>query len=668
MHYEKNNLLAFIIVLICFPAFLFAQEISNEFGQITTADFDLKPEGFLKDANAVVIYDIGDSEFIRSDYGFSISFKRNTRIKIFNEAGIENAEITIPYFRNDNFTESVSEIQATTYYLENGIITSTKLSKSHIYEEKINENWFIKKFTFPSVKAGSVIELSYTHYTPYKFHLQDWEFQSEIPTIYSQYTVHLIPFFNYFFMLQGADHFDKRDSWVETGLPKMYNGVEYRTKTHTFVMKNVPAFEDESFITSRDDYIIKLDFQLSEQIRSDGSKIEHMTTWENFIRDMLKNDKFGKFQKALERKSKSFVKENKLLDLDPVQRFMFIVDHVKSDYIWNNRNRLFSQQKPAEFLKNQKGNSSEINLYLTALLNAAGIEAYPLILSTRDHGKIKLDFPFYRFFNYVIVAAHIDNKIVLTDGTAIYLNNDKIPSKCFNDKGLIMREKTEDWIQLNDSQLSANFTSFQINISPEFDTIFATISDVSQLYVAERMKERYLDNPENLKQAIEKKGYEQVEVIETRSFDDASKPYIVIYSVQKGIDYFDDKYLIPPFLLEPVKTNPFKGKERTYPIDMTFPVQYKFMAEITIPEGYQLKTHPKPQSSDNEFLAIQYNVSTQKNTVTVNGLYEFKKAVYSSAKYESLKNFYNLVIKQFNESLVFEKKPESESEGDTDGS
>ena len=76
----------------------------------------------------------------------------------------------------------------------------------------------------------------------------------------------------------------------------------------------------------------------------------------------------------------------------------------------------------------------------------------------------------------------------MTDGSAIYLRNDKIPSKCFNDKGLIMKSDEVEWLPLTDTQISSNFININIKISPDFDTITADISDVSQLYIAEEMK------------------------------------------------------------------------------------------------------------------------------------------------------------------------------------
>ncbi len=656
--------LALPVLLLAGSITLNAQGLTYEYGEITDSDYKLKSVGFLKDADAVVIYDIGESDFFRADYNFYINFERKTRIKIFSKAGIENATIVIPFYKGDDFTEKVSGIKGVTYNLEDGSVKKTKLDKSQIFEEKVNENWYIKKFTMPAVKEGSVIEFSYDHDTPYKANLQDWEFQREIPTLYSEYTVHLTPFYNYIFLLQGDDHFDKHDSWVEDGLPRKMGTIEYKMQTHRFVKKSIPAFEDESFITSKNDYIIKLDFQLTSIIRADGSKIEYLTTWEDFIKDLLKSEEFGKYQKTLERKSKSFVKENQLLDYPPMERFQLIVNHVKNDYVWDHYKRLFAKKSASDFLKSKSGNCSEINLYLAALLNAAGLEAYPLILSTRDHGKIKIDYPFWRFFNYVVVAARINDRWILTDGTAIQLKNDKIPSMCFNDNGLLIRDQAVEWINLTDTETSSLYTNLKITCHEKFDSLSANISLISHLYVAEKLKLQYTDNLEKIKKNFEENGYQAVEIKETRNFEEPEKPYIIIGDVQKSIDMIDGKYLVQPFLSEVADENPFKGNDRKYPIDMTFPVQHKYFSEITIPEGYQLTGHPSNKKTDNEFIALEYNVETRDNMVTVTGYYEFKKAVYDASKFADLKAFFNLVIKQFNEALVFEKTVPDGSTGD----
>ena len=62
-----------------------AQTLSKEYGCIGQYDVDYTCTGEDKAAEAVVLYDIGKSYFIRDDNGFDLVFERRTRIKIFSD-------------------------------------------------------------------------------------------------------------------------------------------------------------------------------------------------------------------------------------------------------------------------------------------------------------------------------------------------------------------------------------------------------------------------------------------------------------------------------------------------------------------------------------------------------------------------------------------------------
>jgi len=52
----------------------------------------------------------------------------------------------------------------------------------------VNEAYSQKKFAFPNVREGSIIEYKYTMVSPYIFQLDDWKFQYEIPVKWSEFT------------------------------------------------------------------------------------------------------------------------------------------------------------------------------------------------------------------------------------------------------------------------------------------------------------------------------------------------------------------------------------------------------------------------------------------------------------------------------------------------
>jgi hypothetical protein len=434
---HKSFLLLLIIVL---PYILTAQNFSNEFGEITEADISFIEYEKDKDAEAVVIYDKGKSVFYNVGEDFHISLYRKTRIKILKEAGLEYAEIEIPFYKDESYKERVRAIEAFTYNFENGEIVKTKVEYDQIFEEKVTENWYIKKFAMPDVKIGSVIEFKYDHIKPNIWYLPDWEFQREIPTIFSQYIVRTIPFFDYMWRLQGVDNLHKQDSYVDHNLGRKFGPYDYNDIINIFEMKDVPSFKDESFISSKNDYILKVDFQLSQIHSLDGSTKDILTTWEDMVTDLLDHDHFGKYLKSCHNDFSSIVSKKNLLAIDEVERMKDIMNYVKSNFSWDGYNRKFASKSFREFEKEKQGNSAEINLFLSAAFNAAGIEAYPVIISTRDHGKIIKKYPFAHAFNYVIVWAKVKDKWSLYDATDSYCPNDRIPMKCINDVGLLIKK------------------------------------------------------------------------------------------------------------------------------------------------------------------------------------------------------------------------------------
>jgi hypothetical protein len=79
------------------------QNFSKEFGKIAKDEIELTEYALDKDAEAVVLFDLGTSYFVETDNSFDVIFERTTRIKILSESGIKWAEVEIPFIRRVTF-------------------------------------------------------------------------------------------------------------------------------------------------------------------------------------------------------------------------------------------------------------------------------------------------------------------------------------------------------------------------------------------------------------------------------------------------------------------------------------------------------------------------------------------------------------------------------------
>lgn len=633
------------------------QDYFKAYGNITAADLSINTCSYEPNADAIVIFNVGKSSFERVDNGFDVIFKSLTRIKILNEAGIRHAQVEIPYYRQGEIYEQISNIKARTYTVENGIVTGiSELDLKTCYDEDLKENWKVKKFALPNVKTGSIIEYTYDLRSQYHFNFRDWEFQWDIPVLYSEYEARLIPFYEYSWLVQGTQKLDVYENYEDKGqLPRQFSNIEYRDMVYRFALKNIPSFKDEEYITSKSDYILKIDFQLSGVTYPDGTKQNIMTTWPELIKDYLKQEDFGKYISKSEKLAQKMIVADSLLGKSTINIAKYIVRSTKEKFTWNGYNRQFANLSPSDLIKEKTGNSADINLWMIGALRAAGIEAYPVILSTRSHGKILSDYPFSSAFNYVVACAYVDDKAIWLDATDLYCPFTKIPIHCMNDKGLIVDKEKMAWLDLKYNKMSIKNYIITIDSidSHQKVTILTTATD----YEAIDLRNKYATNLPRLKDHLKDKLYEIDESsVTVRNATDTEKPFIYNFSFKTSTEKINDKLYISPFFAEVITSNPFKQKTRTYPIDFTFPFRTTYIATISIPAGYKVDYLPENMILDDELFNLEYTVTQSEGVLNIFFSYSAKQALYGSDKYSRVKAHYNRVVTKGNEKIVFSRK------------
>src|SRR5687768_3744122 len=152
--------LIFSLLLLSFHSLIAQEKSPVKFGNVDPADFARKIYSIDSSATAVVIANIGSTDIEGNSKGwFSLVFKRFARIHILNKNAYDVANISIPLFTDGDAEEQLDKLKAVTYNLEDGKVVETKLDvKSNVFKDKINKNLVLKKFTFPNVKEGSIIE------------------------------------------------------------------------------------------------------------------------------------------------------------------------------------------------------------------------------------------------------------------------------------------------------------------------------------------------------------------------------------------------------------------------------------------------------------------------------------------------------------------------------
>ncbi|MBN2639142.1 MAG: DUF3857 and transglutaminase domain-containing protein, partial [Bacteroidales bacterium] len=548
-------------------------------------------------AEAVVLSNVRKIDFQYSDKDNDIVIisQTTTRIKILTDAGLEYAKVSIPYITSENVNENVYNVRGATYNLENGEIVTTKLNSKEVYTEQDGPNSYEAKFALPNVKKGSVIEYRYKKNSYYKFFLDPWYFQQQIPVVYSELIVKVPALYEYSWLLQGARKFGYYDGHVER-TEHFYGSYKFKDVVYDMAMYDVPAFRKEKYITSVGDYIMKIDFQLSKINYPTGGTEEVISTWDKLINKFLTRGLYGKYIKQSKRLSDKLIDTKALAKEPEAVRFDKIMDFVKSNYTWNQYNSKFTSEDPSELIKKGTGNSTDLNLFAIALLEKAGIEAYPVLISTRKHGKIKYNYPYVQFFNYMIILARVNGNYILTDATNPYLLNNRLPERCINDKGLILKEGSKvQWVNLVGEIPSESMYSNTISYANR--KLHVDVNLMETEYFAADDRDEYKGQKDLLIKDLDSKKYSLIDSsVVILNQKNKKLPYVQKYAYNIDTDVVMGKIYISPFFDQVISVNPFKLDNRTYPIDMIFPRKEGFKTIINIPKGYTVDYLPENMS------------------------------------------------------------------------
>lgn len=632
-------------------------KVTPLFGTISDAEHALTPPADEPNAEAIIVFDIGSSRFqYQGDGGFVIIFKRIKRIKVFTRAGARHAEVSIPfYFENKLETEKVYDIEAMTHNYENGQIIMRRLEGSSIYEEQISEHVKVKKFVMPHVKENTVFEFRYTMETPFLFNPPDWKFQGNIPTKYSEYSIGTDPFYEYEYIAQGIDKFDYQHSGLEHQNWKDADGKGNYTVT-TFVKRNIPAFVDEGFITTPEDYIMKLDFQVAKVTYRGGGYKFYKSTWTDLCKRLLEHEDFGRYINASHRLAKDILKkEPQLMSTPENKRSQAIINYVRSELVWTGRMGYYASKSPKEVFAQKTGTAAEINLLLMALLSEAGFDATPVLLSTRSHGKVYPQYPFDHFFNYVLVFVNGPQPF-LTDGTESLIAYDRIPIRSMNEKGLIVSKEAENWVDLTTRRPSLEDVNLKLTVDPANSEIRFSSMISSTEYEALDYRRNFEDDTTKIREHFQKTLDVPSLKASTYNFSTASRPYIINLTGTSRLEQVGSKAIVQPFLGFAFNENPLKQPERTYPVDITYPRNTKIKTTVFMPNGYKPSALPEPIELDNEMVLVSLKHAQIGSDLELQAEYRLKKAVYDPAEYSKVKEYFDVIIKAFNATVVLEKQ------------
>jgi len=672
---KRSTLALTAILLLCINAYADKNKSKPKikFGDVTAEDFSPKFYALDSSANAVVIADIGESTFEGNTKGdFSLVFTRHKRIRLINKNAFDLATVEIPLYKGRfSNEEKLDDLEAVTYNLEDGKITAVKLDKTAIFKDKQDEHHSLRKFTFPNLKEGSIIEYRYKITSPYYENLQPWEFQGSIPHLWSEYTVTIPQFFDYALDKQNYLKFEidtvssSRQSYyiVVPGDGAMERSESYNIQSNTvtakWAMKDVPAIKDESFITSLDNYIQRVSFQLRRIKWSETSVQEIMSDWYKTAERMMKYENFGEPLTHANNFMDDVLKKEEEGAKDSLERAHRIYEYFRDNFTCKTYAGMYMANTLKKTFQDKSGNVADINLLLVAAFKTRGFEAYPAVLSTRDNGKAPEFFPIVDKFNYVVCCVKIDNKSYLLDATNSKLGFGKLKPQCYNGSARVIDPVLPILVDLSSDSLQEKKVTtvfISTNEKKELEGAYASkLGDFESLHLREKGG---IGKGEDYLKELKKQFTFDIELsdAEVDSLKKMDEPAAIKYNMKFNLGDEDVIYF-NPMLGEAERENPFKSAQRFFPVEMPYRIDDNYILNMEVPENYKIEELPKStkvklNEGDGMF---QYLIGASNNHIQLQCRLQINKTLFEPEDYQTLRDFFTYVVSKEAEQIVLKK-------------
>lgn len=610
-------------------------------GKFAVSDFEVnyKECPFDKDATAVVFTDEAISRY-NDDYNL-ITF-HHIKLKILKDKGIDYGNITIPFYSDDDF-ENISAVDGIIYNY-GGAVSSKKLDKKSVYTQKANKYWSEVKFTFPELKAGSIIEYDYTSTKKNYGGLKDWIFQEEIPVLKSSYLITLLPNTEFSYSVQKS-----------TGMhvaitPNPHDGEI------SFEMENIPGLRNEKYIDSKNDYLQKVSFQLSKFL---DRKI--MTTWSQVNSEMFMDGSFyGQLKKNISG-TDDFIKSIKQ-DSSDLNKMKKIYDYVRNNITWDNINSKYSTDGIKKAWEKKTGTSGDINLILINLLRQAGLDADPMLVSERYNGKVHRESTMIDQFNTVYACVTINNKQYYLDATEKYNSGLLTPYLILNTTAFIVNNKKGILIDIIDTTAMYR-ENININASVNEEGILkgqftAQSFDYARDYRLKNFRTKSIDENQKLF-AGNITGFNFSD-FKTENGDSDFNQIITKSNFSLPLNNSNAYYFLSANILTGLSENPFISENRFSNINFGYKQLIQLTFYIKVDKSFTIDALPKSiklinSNGDIVFTRLVFD-GKEQNNVRIVSTFEIKQNLYPVSQYDVIKDFYKKLFDLLNEQIVLKKK------------
>ena len=430
-------------------------------------------------------------------------------------------------------------------------------------------------------------------------------------------------------------------------------------------------------ITTRDDYDL-YDSHQRIMIPYPAAYIYYkMSDWGKFNDKLLASDRFG-LPLIKHWNHEQIIQQLLIGNETDEQKLYAVYNYIRTNVKWNGEYKLFvtpvfnnslskiftritkklsnekSLRKPFE---KKEGTSSEINFLLIYLLNRAGIQTDPVIISTKNNGLIDTLIKEPEQFNHTLALANIGEKQYLLDATDSlrplgFIGEDKLSGM-----GFIVKKENYGWINLTDAQLTKSSIVEKIEIDENLNQKKNISVSQSGYYALNNRRAILVQGVDGFKKKMttEMLRVDNYTTFEIKNLERDSLPLDFIL-VSETINPGKNELEVIPSLNPVFSGDDFAQAFRSFPVDLGFPFRWNYLLEIQYPGEYSIE-YP-----ENENFSVyggnanfNYKIVNNGEKILLSIKLELKTEAFPNYEYENLARLFKSLDLKLQEKIIFRR-------------
>ena len=618
-----------------------------DWAEVSDAEKGMKSNPLDPGAGAVVLFKRGQIQVLEKQSLFwTTRILTYTRIKIFNDAGREYANVSVDASKEMR----MSKIEGRTILPTGQIIPldSSQVFRGRAFEAGKNYAVVKTSFTFPSVEAGAIIEYQTEEYVDW-FFPPPWIFDTyEVGTLDSTLGVLIGP-------RLGMAQFPMDTTLTKLSVSKTdtVQGTQFN-----FATKNLHPIRNEPYSVPFRDQATMVLFTPRELAFS-NEIYPIITKWDDVGKEV--SQQYGNMEKSM-KETKNKAKELAEKLPDGRSKAEAIYKYLQQNITSSNLIGVNLGRPADELLTNKRGDPDEINALFVMMLKEVKVEADMVLVATQNWDTLVRGFPNFSQFSRIVTRVNLKEGAVFADPASPAAPFGELPWFDRGVTGLAVKGTKVQEVPIPPGTAEDNLsvTKISLQVGSDWKTEGDAEINLKGNEAIGLRGDLLEESPEKIERFLtDYFGYGHADAVVSNiahpDIRDSSQPFVLKAHLKQKLtdESGPGELLVNPWMDDQYNSPMFKASERHSIVRFDGPEKRISTSEWKLAPEIKVKQLPKEVKIDNDLGGFSHSCTQSGNTVTCTRAYYLKKTLLqTNVEYLSARKFFDEIAKNDQEVMV----------------